>query len=183
MHRRSLIALAGLGLWLATAPAHASLTGSSITGSDHFGNTTTPYPYFTLSPLSSTVGDGREAVMIMDFDTGISINFTASSLVPAFTYLTSVAPASFNGMQFSLISGNRVSDVLSALDAARQTMTATAGKDVSQLTLAGESLAADDVVTITFAATGIPAPASFGLLGAGLLAFQAVRRRRQPAAR
>jgi hypothetical protein len=106
----------------------------------------------------------------------VALSFTPGNGVDTASLLPDIAPASLGDMQFSLIPGDGFGDVVSVFGAAGRAVIATIGHDALPATSADE---ADGALSRPFAASGLPHPASLALLGAGLLGFQAVRRRRQ----
>ena len=88
--------------------------------------------------------------------------------------------SSFNGQEFSVLSGNPFGSVLSVVSSGGQTVTAAVVAGVLQVNWQGQNFNAGDTVTIDFGSKPVPEPSSFALLGLGGigLAIGAYRRRR-----
>src|SRR5689334_16428993 len=107
MKRLSLVAGAVLSIaTLAASPATAGLLGDSIQGAYDFPCDTCLYDLFSYSVNPFTVGAGVDSILNVDIINDINVDFSDNALVLTFQEDVGWNPASFNGPEFTVLSGN-----------------------------------------------------------------------------
>lgn len=179
MKKLAVIAGAVLSLAVfAATPATAGLLGNTIEGAYYFPTDTSLYGSFSYSVNPFVVGAGVETVLTVDGFATTDVDFSDTALVLGVTADVPYTPASFNGPQFSVLSGDPFGSILSVIASGGQTVTAAIVAGVLQVNWQGQIFTSGDTITIEFGPTAVPEPGSLALLGAGLAGLALLRRRR-----
>jgi hypothetical protein len=162
-------------LLLAPKPSSAStLIGDVISATYDFPTSASPGAF----PITSTftVGAGIEGVLGSTSAPNANIDFSASSVT--FTYLTGIGwtPGSFNGPEFTVVSGNPFDPIASVVVSGSQVVNASLVGGVLEINWAGQLFARGDTVVVNFA-NAVPEPSTWammilGFFGVGFMAYR-----------
>lgn len=165
----------------ATASSAATLIGNTIEAVYYFPDLGTPYVASTVTPNPFMVGSGVDATIDIEGVTDLLIDFSASSLLITLeTVLTAPVwnAAAQNGPVFTVVTGSPFTTVSSVVSTGVGPVAAYLLGGELIVNWAGMKYFDGTTVTIEFAASAIPLPASLGFIGLGLGALGWVGRRR-----
>jgi hypothetical protein len=178
-----LAALLVSGLIGATPAKAAALIGDSISASYGFPNTGTfPTGFVNYSSSTFTVVDpGVETVLSIVSNLHpatpdiINVDFSASALTFTFLNAQSRNSATFNGPEFTVLSGNPFGAIESIVISGGQTVTASIVSGILGVNWQGQIFEANDTVVINFA-SAVPEASTwammiFGFAGVGFMAY------------
>jgi hypothetical protein len=178
------------GLIEATSASAASLIGDSISASYGFPNPGTfPAGFVTYSSSSFSVVDpGVEAVLSITSNLHpltpdiINVDFSAYALTFTFLNAQTRSVGTFNGPEFTVLSGNPFGAINSVVISGGQTVNASFVSGVLEVNWQGQAFAANDTVVINFASP-VPEPSTWAMmiLGFAGVGFMAYRRKSKPA--
>src|ERR1700716_1381177 len=160
------------GLTGATPASAATLIGDSISASYGFPNTGTlpPTGSVTYSPSTFTVVDpGIESVLSITSNLHpatrdiINVDFSAYALTFTFLNDQSRNVGTFNGPEFTVLSGNPFDAINSVVISGGQTVNASIVGGVLEVNWQGQIFAANDTVVINFASP-VPEPSTWAMM-------------------
>ena len=188
MLRHALLAgavLIGIGAMAGSSQAATDLTGDSIEGSYDYPDATTAYATASYSVNPFTVGAGVESVLTVDNFATTNVDFSANQLVLTMTADVGYTSASFNGPEFSVLSGSGFGSVASVVTSGGQSVSASIVGGVLEVNWQGQSFNSGDTITISFGSGVVAAPelSTWAMMGVGFvgLGFAGFRSRREPA--
>jgi hypothetical protein len=173
------------------APASAAtLVGDSISASYGFPDVGTfPTGFVSYAPSTFTVVDpGVESVLsLFSFlpprttDT-INVDFSANALTFTFETAASRSPGTFNGPEFTVLSGNPFDPISSVVISGGQTVNAAIVGGVLEVNWQNQLFAQGDTVVVNFS-PAVPEPSTWAmlLLGFAGVGFMAYRRKTKAA--
>jgi len=178
------------GLIGATPASAASLIGDSISASYGFPNPGTfPTGFVTYSSSTFSVVDpGVETVLSISSNLHpgtpdiVNVDFSAYALTFTFLNAQLRTGGTFNGPEFTVLSGNPFGAIDSVVISGSQTVSASIVGGILEVNWQGQTFAADDTVVINFASP-VPEPSTWAMmiLGFAGVGFMAYRRRSKPA--
>jgi hypothetical protein len=182
MHRTHRLACAAglLAALVAATEGRASLIGDNVT------LTETANSYVVTPGPSAVVGNGAEFLVVLQNNLvpRFSVDVAASSVTFSFAaptgfFVPAVSSFTLGDLDFAGAPGGIVG-ISSATVGTPATFTTSFTADSLTLNITGGLWNQGSSVTVTFdvGAAAVPAPASFALLGAGLVGLVATRRRR-----
>jgi hypothetical protein len=161
------------------APVTSKLSNASVllgdTISAQYDFPTSSSPGALPITSSFTVGPGIEGTIIGGT---VDIDFSDSSLTLTYLQRETWAPASFNGPEFTITSGNPFPAITTVSVSGGQTVGASFAGGVLDINWQGQSFALGDTVVINFA-SAVPEPSTWAMmiLGFAGVGFMAYRRK------
>lgn len=191
MKRFNLIAASALVATslMASGSARADLVGNSISASYGFPTPGTfPFGFVSYSPATFTVGAGIESVLSIASNLHppvndiINVDFSANALTLTFVNAETRNAGTFNGPEFTVLTGNPFSAISSVIISGSQSVTAAIVGGVLEVNWQGQAFNAGDTVVVNFTAA-VPEPSTWAMMIAGFagLGFLAYRRRQKGA--
>jgi hypothetical protein len=172
------------------APASAAtLVGDSISASYGFPDAATvPTGFFSYSPSTFTVDAGVESVLSIASNSPpgtndtINVDFSANALTFTFETAASRSPGTFNGPEFTVLSGNPFDPISSVVISGGQTVNAAIVGGVLEVNWQNQLFAQGDTVVVNFS-PAVPEPSTWAmlLLGFAGVGFMAYRRKTKAA--
>jgi len=176
---------------IGAAPAKAAtLIGNSISASYGFPNTGTfPTGFVSYSSSTFSIADPDvETVLSLVSNLHprspdvVFVDFSAHALTFTFLNAQTRTASTFNGPEFTVLSGNPFGAIDSVVISGGQTVDASIVGGVLEVNWQGQIFAANDTVVINFASP-VPEPSTWAMmiLGFAGVGFMAYRRKSKPA--